>query len=100
MIFRDKFSQKLFSHPNSIDLRIMHAVGENMPAVIRGELTMLEPMIQDNMLNDFYVQALGMSPYLLKLTRMASQIGHRHPHMRVLEIGMKSRYFAYQATEF
>ncbi|MCJ1261274.1 hypothetical protein MMC22_001138 [Lobaria immixta] len=75
------------SHPNSIDLRIMHAVGENMPAVIRGELTMLEPMIQDNMLNDFYVQALGMSPYLLKLTRMASQIGHRHPHMRVLEIG-------------
>ncbi|KAI9753134.1 MAG: putative Hybrid PKS-NRPS biosynthetic cluster [Chaenotheca gracillima] len=73
--------------PNSIDLRIMHAVGENMPAVVRGEMTMLEPMMQDNMLNEFYVTGLGMPDYTAHLARMAGQIGHRYPHMSVLEIG-------------
>ncbi|KAI1170868.1 putative hybrid NRPS/PKS enzyme [Nemania sp. FL0916] len=74
-------------YPTNIDLRLMRAVGENLPAVVRGELTMLEPMIQDNMLNDFYVVAHGMPRYTQYLASMASQIGHRYPHMNVLEIG-------------
>ena len=65
----------------------MRAVGENMPAVVRGEVTMLEPMMQDNMLNQFYVSGLGMRDYTEHLGCMASQIGHRYPHMKVLEIG-------------
>ena len=65
----------------------MHAVGENLPAVIRGQLTMLEPMIEDNMLNDFYVVAHGMPGYTEYLARMAGQVSHRYPHMNVLEIG-------------
>ncbi|KAI1819734.1 PKS-NRPS hybrid [Xylaria intraflava] len=73
--------------PDNIDLRLMRAVGENMPAVIRGEITMLEPMLQDNMLNDFYVVAHGMPRYTAYLASLASQIGHRYPHMHVLEIG-------------
>ncbi|KAI9848698.1 MAG: putative Hybrid PKS-NRPS biosynthetic cluster [Sclerophora amabilis] len=77
----------LNKYPDNIDLRLMHAVGENLPAVIRGQLTMLEPMIQDNMLNDFYVVAHGMPRYTEYLARMAGQIGHRYPHMNVLEIG-------------
>lgn len=75
------------SYPESIDLRLMHAVGENIIAVVRGEMTMLEPMIQDNMLNDFYVLGFGMSEYLERLSATARQIGHRHPTMNVLEIG-------------
>ncbi|KAI0869277.1 putative hybrid NRPS/PKS enzyme [Hypoxylon argillaceum] len=79
---------KIFEkYPTNIDLRLMRAVGENLPAVVRGELTMLEPMIQDNMLNDFYVVAHGMPRYTQYLASMASQIGHRYPHMNVLEIG-------------
>ncbi|KAI1505453.1 putative hybrid NRPS/PKS enzyme [Biscogniauxia marginata] len=74
-------------YPDNIDLRLMRAVGENLPAVVRGQLTMLEPMIQDNMLNDFYVVAHGMPRYTQYLATMASQIGHRYPHMHVLEIG-------------
>ncbi|RDL40494.1 uncharacterized protein BP5553_00473 [Venustampulla echinocandica] len=75
------------SYPDSIDLRLMHAVGENIIAVVRGEMTMLEPMIEDNMLNDFYVLGFGMSEYLQRLSATARQIGHRHPNMNVLEIG-------------
>ncbi|KAI8952322.1 hypothetical protein F4801DRAFT_599995 [Xylaria longipes] len=74
-------------YPANIDLRLMKAVGENLPAVVGGQLTMLEPMIQDNMLNDFYVVAHGMPRYTQYLASMASQIGHRYPHMNVLEIG-------------
>ncbi|GAP90879.1 putative hybrid NRPS PKS [Rosellinia necatrix] len=74
-------------YPTNIDLRLMRAVGDNLPAVIRGELSMLEPMLQDNMLNDFYVIAHGMPRYTQYLATMASQIGHRYPHMDVLEIG-------------
>lgn len=65
----------------------MHAVGENIIAVVRGEMTMLEPMIEDNMLNDFYVLGFGMSEYLQRLSATARQIGHRYPNMNVLEIG-------------
>ncbi|CAG8973054.1 hypothetical protein HYALB_00010828 [Hymenoscyphus albidus] len=75
------------SYPESIDLRIMRAVGENIIAVVRGETTILECMIQDNMLNDFYVRGLGMPEYLYKLTSTAKQIGYRHPGMNVLEVG-------------
>ena len=74
-------------YPDNIDLRLMRAVGENLPSVIRDKGTMLEYMIQDNMLNDFYVVAHGMPRYTKYLASMASQIGHRYPHMSVLEIG-------------
>jgi hybrid polyketide synthase/nonribosomal peptide synthetase ACE1 len=77
-------------YPKSIDLRLMAAIGENMTRVVREESNLLEHLMQDNMLNDFYVEALGMSEYLDKLTRMCSQIGHRYPHMNVLEIGGKT----------
>lgn len=73
--------------PDNIDLRLMRAVGENIAAVVRGEITMLEPMLQDNKLNDFYVVAHGMPRYTAYLASFASQIGHRYPHMHVLEIG-------------
>ncbi len=74
-------------YPDNIDLKLMRAVGENIAAVVRGEITMLEPMLQDNMLNDFYVVAHGMPRYTAYLASLASQIGHRYPHMHVLEIG-------------
>ncbi|PWY81896.1 putative hybrid NRPS/PKS enzyme [Aspergillus heteromorphus CBS 117.55] len=84
---RSDISNIIDSHPESIDLRIMRAVGENIIPAIRRESTMLEAMMQDNMLNDFYVTGLGMEEYLKNLTFAAKQIGHRHPSMNVLEIG-------------
>lgn len=77
------------SYPDSIDLQLMHAVGENLPPVIQsnGERNMLEPMIHNNMLNRFYVDALGMARYTEDLTRMLGEISHRFPGMNVLEVG-------------
>ncbi len=72
---------------DSIDLELMCAVGENLPAVVRGEMNMLEPMVEDNKLNRFYVDALGMPRYTEELARIVAQISHRHPHMHILEVG-------------
>ncbi|KAK0614004.1 hypothetical protein B0T14DRAFT_606389 [Immersiella caudata] len=74
-------------YPDSIDLRLMRAVGENMQAAVRRDMNILEAMMKDNMLNDFYAYALGMEDYLTDLTRMIGQLSHRFPHLSVLEIG-------------
>ncbi|KAI1115885.1 putative PKS-NRPS protein [Nemania sp. NC0429] len=71
----------------SIDLELMCAVGENLPAVVRGEMNMLEPMVEDNKLNRFYVDALGMPRYTEELARIVAQISNRYPHMHILEVG-------------
>ncbi|KAL4876141.1 putative hybrid NRPS/PKS enzyme [Aspergillus karnatakaensis] len=74
-------------YPESIDLRLMRAVGENVVAAIRGETTLLEHMLHENMLNEFYVRGHGMPEYLDQIAATAKQIGHRYPMMNVLEIG-------------
>lgn len=66
----------------------MHTVGEHLPAVVRGETTILEHMLQDNMLNDYYINALGFHEYTEYLARMVSQIAHSKPDLNILEIGM------------
>jgi len=75
------------SYPESIDMKLMHAVGEHLLPVIRKETTMLEYMREDNMLNDFYVKALGFDEYTETMADQVCQFAHRYPHMNVLEIG-------------
>ncbi|TDZ24970.1 Polyketide synthase-nonribosomal peptide synthetase [Colletotrichum orbiculare MAFF 240422] len=77
----------LDSYPDSADLRLMRAVGDNIVAVARKETSMLEHMIQDNKLNNFYEFGEGFPRYTSYLASFAGQVAHRHPHMKVLEIG-------------
>ncbi|XTI91351.1 polyketide synthetase, partial [Cenococcum geophilum] len=74
-------------YPESIDMKLMHAVGEHLVPVVRGETTMLEYMREGNILNDFYVHAVGFNEYTESLAQQVTQFGHRYPHMNVLEIG-------------
>ena len=66
---------------------MLRAVGENIPATVRGETTILEHMMKDNMLDDIYKHGLGFSKFNDFLASMTSQIAHRYPHMNILEIG-------------
>jgi hybrid polyketide synthase/nonribosomal peptide synthetase ACE1 len=65
----------------------MYAVGENLPATIRGDTTILEHMTENNLLNDFYQQGLGIPRANEHMARMVKQIANRYPHMDILEIG-------------
>ncbi|RYP16125.1 hypothetical protein DL765_005326 [Monosporascus sp. GIB2] len=71
----------------SVDVRLLSAIGENIPAAVRGETTILEHMLPDNMLDDYYTGGVGFARYNEFLGRMAKQITHRYPHARILEIG-------------
>ncbi|KAK0664508.1 hypothetical protein QBC41DRAFT_380647 [Cercophora samala] len=74
-------------HPSSIDIKLGVSVGRALPAVIRGETTMLEHMRPDNMLDDFYAQSLGLPASNRWLGRMVKQLAHRYPRMNFIEIG-------------
>ena len=73
--------------PDSPDLKIMHVVGEQMPKVLHGHTTILEHILPNGLLDNYYVNALGFPQFSKWLARMAGQIAHRHPNMDILEIG-------------
>ncbi|KAF4119349.1 hypothetical protein GMORB2_4868 [Geosmithia morbida] len=73
--------------PNDVDINLLRAVGENIPAAVRGETTILEHMLPNNLLNDFYKKGLGFATYNTFLARMMKQLVHRYPHAKILEIG-------------
>lgn len=69
------------------DVKIMHAIGTQMPRVLRGETTILEHLRPGGLLDDYYVHGLGLPHTSKWLARTARQITHRYPRMRILEIG-------------
>ncbi|KAJ5747124.1 uncharacterized protein N7511_008820 [Penicillium nucicola] len=75
---------------DSIDIKALSAIGQNLCAMIRGEKNLLEILIQDNMLGSFHANTLGIDFYIGETARMARQISHRYPHLNVLEIGAGS----------
>lgn len=74
-------------HRETIDVRLLAAVGENIPASVRGETTILEHMIADNLLDDFYKLGLGFDTYNNFLAEMIKQVTHRYPHANIIEVG-------------
>ena len=69
----------------------MSAIGPSLPGIIRGEIDLLETLMKDNLLNDFYATTFGMQSYLREIARIAGQISNRYPHMNILEIGKLKR---------
>ncbi|KAM3427781.1 hypothetical protein NHJ13734_008859 [Beauveria thailandica] len=69
------------------DFAIMKAVGENLPAVIRGQVTILEVMTKDGKLDAFYESALGYPLANRSIANMVGQVAYRFPNMDILEIG-------------
>lgn len=70
-----------------VDVRLIEAVGENLPAVIRNRTNILEFMAQDGLLSNFYEEGMGLMASNRWIGRMARQIAHRYPHMHIFEIG-------------
>ncbi|KAI2734306.1 hypothetical protein DTO013E5_10055 [Penicillium roqueforti] len=83
----DDVAPILNRHSDCIDIKALCSVGENLPAVIRGDQNLLEILMRDNMLAEFYAKTLGIDAYLETIAQTARQIGHRYPHVNVLEIG-------------
>ena len=74
-------------YSESPDLKIMHIVGKEMPRVIHGETTILEHLLPNGILDNYYSNALGFPQFTGWLSRMVGQVTHRYPRMKILEIG-------------
>ena len=73
--------------PGQIDLEIMNAIGQNLVSVIRGDTQLLEVMLENDMLNRFYMEGRGFRYLNDCIARVAKQITSKHPHAKILEIG-------------
>ncbi|KUI57330.1 Polyketide synthase-nonribosomal peptide synthetase [Cytospora mali] len=74
-------------NPDSADLLLMKVVGENLPTSIREERSILEFMLQEERLANYYKHGLGYEKCYEILKTMVRRIVHRYPRMRILEIG-------------
>ncbi|KGO44322.1 Acyl transferase/acyl hydrolase/lysophospholipase [Penicillium expansum] len=83
----DDVAPILDRHSESIDIKVLSAVGKSLSAIIRGDTNLLEILMHDNMLAEFYSKTLGIDTYLDAVAQAARQISHRYPHVNVLEIG-------------
>lgn len=72
---------------NDVDMAMLVAVGENLPAVVRGQSQMIEHMMKDNLLTRLYTESLSLGVCNRYVADMAQQISHKHPQIKVLEIG-------------
>ena len=70
-------------------MKLICVVGDNLAAAVRGETNMLQHLLADNLLNSFYVEAMGPKELTQFLAKTVLQLVHRFPHMKILEIGKK-----------
>jgi malonyl CoA-acyl carrier protein transacylase/SAM-dependent methyltransferase/NAD(P)-dependent dehydrogenase (short-subunit alcohol dehydrogenase family) len=73
--------------PDDPDFVLTAASGENLPASVRKETTILEHMTKDDKLNKFYEKALGFVELNRLMSNMVHSIAHRFPNMNICEIG-------------
>lgn len=70
-----------------VDLQLIHAVGQSLASVVRGQTQQLEVMVQNDMLNRFYMEGLGFSVVNDAIASTLQQITYKHPGVNILEIG-------------
>ncbi|OKL59687.1 hypothetical protein UA08_05018 [Talaromyces atroroseus] len=83
----EKIASLINLYPDNIDLKMISIVGEAIPAVVRGEYSILDCMQKDNMLDNLYRNGQGFAQYNSFLARTMKQVAHRYPQVNILEIG-------------
>ncbi|KAE8153458.1 hypothetical protein BDV25DRAFT_136914 [Aspergillus avenaceus] len=84
---REVMSQFYNRYDDRVDMRLIRAVGENLASVVRGETQLLEVMLEDDMLNRFYMEGYGLPVVNDSISTLVSQIVYKYPHTNILEIG-------------
>ncbi|PGH13477.1 hypothetical protein AJ79_03607 [Helicocarpus griseus UAMH5409] len=83
----DDLNALMDQYPNSIEVKLMRSVGENLVDAVRGETVILQHMLKDGMLHQYYVESLGVRPFSNFIAEVVAQAAHRYPRMNILEIG-------------
>ncbi|XXH02496.1 hypothetical protein Hte_008872 [Hypoxylon texense] len=83
MGWKDKFA-------NQVNIQLIHAVGNNLPLIVRNVVPALQVLTENNMLSRFYKEGLGAPQANSRVGALAASIAHRYPAMNILEIGAGS----------
>lgn len=75
------------SYRERADMRLIKAVGENIPAVFRGDTQLLEVMLENDLLNRFYMEGLGLPVINDAISSAVKQICDKYPQASILEVG-------------
>lgn len=76
-----------YPYESRVDMQLIHAVGRNLPSVVRGKTQLLEVMLEEDMLNRFYMEGYGFSVVNNSISSVIQQIVHKYPNVHILEIG-------------
>jgi hybrid polyketide synthase/nonribosomal peptide synthetase ACE1 len=69
------------------DVRLLQAVGDSIVDIATGKVQAIEIGMRNDMLARVYEFGLGFQEYSIFLGRIVKQIVHRHPSMKILEVG-------------
>ncbi|KAK3988255.1 hypothetical protein QBC44DRAFT_398459 [Cladorrhinum sp. PSN332] len=69
------------------EIKAMHAVGEQMPRAIRGETTMVEHLLDNGLLAEYFAEAQSITRGTHLLADAVVQIARRYPQAKILEVG-------------
>ncbi|KAF2111197.1 hypothetical protein BDV96DRAFT_552325 [Lophiotrema nucula] len=82
-----------------VEMRLVRTVGEHLADAVRGKTNILEHMLEDNLLNDFYTEGRGVYEHTDFLANVVDQLVHRYGNMDILEIGAGTGGFFEKATQ-
>lgn len=72
---------------DGVDMELAWAVGNSLPAMVRGEVPTLQVLMENNRLNRLYQDGVGLDLVYKQFNTLIKQMNHQHPGLRVLEIG-------------
>ncbi|KAF4498128.1 polyketide synthase [Fusarium agapanthi] len=74
-------------YPEQADLKLIHAVAENLVDVMTSDTQLLEVMLVDNMLSKLCTDGRAMQPLNRIIAELFQNLSHRYPRLNILEIG-------------
>lgn len=108
----DSLKELLRNVPDSIDLNLATALCQNLAPIVRGMAQSIKILATDNMLDRLYSDGVGFQEANRDLSSLVSQLTHRYPHMKILELGasggavtrsvlgsISDRYTSYTGTD-
>jgi acyl transferase domain-containing protein/short-subunit dehydrogenase len=72
---------------NSVDLTLTRALCQSLAPIVRGMAQPSKLLAKDGMLSRLFSEGIGYLEANTNLAILVSQLSHRYPHMRILEIG-------------
>lgn len=71
----------------STDGSILCRHGDKLVSILRGEVTAIEVLMEDDPLNNWYQFGIGFPQIYDQLSRYIDLLAHKKPDMKILEIG-------------